>query len=254
VVGELGGADVLAARDRVHEVFGDGRVKPDALAGQEIGVGDLGQQCMPEAIGSVPFVDLEDLPGNGLARRLNQDVLFETRDRCEKAIVDARTGDRCDTEDALRHPAEGRDSGEEDVSERARDEFAAAAVGLVFGGEEFFREERVALGARVDPFDEAAGRFSAQDARELCPLFVEPKWLQFDPLDVRQAGELGQADEERMTALQVVAPVGAHEKDWVSTEVAGEEREQVTARGVAPVEILEDDHQRPVCAHARDEP
>ena len=62
--------------------------------------------------------------------------------------------------------------------------------------------------------------------------------------------ELSEPGEQRMAALQVVGAERRDDHDPALLEVPGEERQQVAARGIAPVEVLEDEDERPIAAQA----
>jgi hypothetical protein len=42
-----------------------------------------------------------------------------------------------------------------------------------------------------------------------------------------------------MPAVELVGPVGPHEKDSAVAEVADEEDEEIASRGIGPVQVLE---------------
>ena len=65
--------------------------------------------------------------------------------------------------------------------------------------------------------------------------------------------ELAKRREEWMTAMQLVGPERAHDQDALRIQRLGDEAEQVQARGVGPVEILDNNEQRPVLGDPRQE-
>ena len=93
VVGELRrGASTFSCAGSVTcgglgEPVGDGVVKPAPLAGQQVGVDDLAEQGVAEAIGAGRLVDLEDVAGDGLADRLDELAFGQVRDGGKEFLV-----------------------------------------------------------------------------------------------------------------------------------------------------------------------
>ena len=105
----------------------------------------------------------------------------------------------------------------------------------------------------VDPLGEIAGHATAEDPGELLALLLEAERRQLEALHVAVPAELGEADEERIATLQVVGPESPDEQDPSAPQVAHEEHEQVPRRRVAPMEVLEGDHERAFRAQPFDE-
>jgi hypothetical protein len=105
----------------------------------------------------------------------------------------------------------------------------------------------------VDPLGEIACHAPAEDPGQLLALVLEAEWRQLQALHVGVPADLGEADEQRITTLQVVRPEGPDQEDPPATEVPDEEHEQVPRRRVAPVEVLEGHDKRPIRAQAFDQ-
>ena len=73
---------------------------------------------------------------------------------------------------------------------------------------------------------------------------------ELDDLDALEALELGEQRSERMTAVELVGPIGRDDEDRLGPRVPDQEAEQVTRGGIGPVEILQDEHQRPLLGQA----
>ncbi|HEU4920649.1 MAG TPA: hypothetical protein VFT20_13000 [Candidatus Limnocylindrales bacterium] len=253
-MGEFGSGDGLAGPTRGGEILGHGFVEADTFAGQEVGVGHLRQQSVAEPEGARPIVGLQNPVGDGLSSCFDQDVVAESGHGREQSIVRPRTGHGCDTKDPLRLRSERRDTGNQDVPQGSRDEVRGRSLAHTgVASEQLFREEGIALGTRMDSLDEPAGRLPSEDSGQLTALLLEVKRAELDPPDIRQAGKFGEAEEQGMTPDEVVSPVRPNDEDAIHPEIPGEKREEVAGRRVAPMEILEPDHERPRGAEARDQ-
>ena len=75
---------------------------------------------------------------------------------------------------------------------------------------------------------------------------------QVDALDAPGAHELGQQRAQRVRAADVVDAIGPDDQDALALEVAHEEADQVARRGIGPVEVLQDQHDRGLLGDARE--
>ena len=105
----------------------------------------------------------------------------------------------------------------------------------------------------MDPLHDAARRPVAEDGRELFALLAEIERPEIQPLHRGIPGDLGQPDEERVAALDVLGAERRHDHDASLREVTGQEPQEVAGRGIAPVQILEHEDERSVAAQAIDQ-
>jgi len=63
---------------------------------------------------------------------------------------------------------------------------------------------------------------------------------------MRQPDELAQNRQERMTTMQLVGPERAEDQETLVPQLGCDEPQQVQARGIRPVEILDQDEQGPI--------
>ena len=244
----------------VDQPPGDGPMETLALAGQEFGKHDLREQSVAEPVRGGSLVDLEDAASDALAHSFLHVVCTAARDGDQQVVVGSRPGDGHDPEQPLRPVRQGGDPTGEDVAQgrwyrvtmsaSALDDHVGLCRSLDPGREDLLREERVALGAEVDPLGESAFGTMTEDARQLEALLLQVEWSQVDPLDVAVSAGLGQLHEERMTQLERLCPERPDHHDPPSTEVSDDEREQVPRRGIAPVEVFQDEDQGSVRTEA----
>jgi hypothetical protein len=65
----------------------------------------------------------------------------------------------------------------------------------------------------------------------------------------RVARQLGQQRAQRVTAVQLVGAVGAHDQHPLLAERAGEEAHEPAGGAVRPVQVLDDEQQRLLRGH-----
>ena len=230
-------------------------MKAPALDRQQVGVDDFAEQRMAEPVGAGRLVDLEDVAGDRLANRFDQLAVRQLGHRCEKPLVRSRAGDRNGPEHALGGARQPRHTADEDVAKRPRDR-TRPRVGLVRARparDDLLGEERIPFGTGMDSLDDAAFGSPAEDGRELLPLLGQVERPEVHAFHRREAGDLGQPGQERVAALQIVGAERRDDHDPTLLEVPGEEREQVAACGIAPVEILQHDDEGSVAAQAVDQ-
>ena len=170
----------------------------------------------------------------------------------EQLLVGTRAG-HCDSaENALGRIRQPRHAADEDVAERAR-HGSRIGVDIVVpepARDDLLGEEGIALRPGVDPLDDAARGPAAQDRRELLTLLGEIERPQVEALDQGIAGDLGQPHQQRMAALDVLGAERGHEHDAPLGEVPSQEAEEIAGRRIAPVQVLEHEHERSVAAQA----
>ena len=169
----------------------------------------------------------------------------------QERIVGQFAGDGRNPEHAPRLVRQAGEPSEEDVAERGR-QARRVAIGAA-GCDQLLGEEGVALGPGVDPPDDRLLRDAPEDGRQHLALLVHVERLELDPGHVRETGQLGEPDQERVAAREVVRTERADNDHATATERADEEHEQVAGGGVAPVKVLQDHDQRPLGGNAVDQ-
>ena len=164
-------------------------------------------------------------------------------------MAHARAGDRRDAHDPLRlgrhlaHPVLQR------VAQAAGQREAGGS-----GGQQLLGEERVATGAGQHRGDELRLGRLAPDARQLRRHIGLAERAELDDLDALQAQQLGEQRAERVTPMELIGPVGGQQQHRLATGVANEEPEEVACRRIGPMEVLQDEHQRPFLRQAMQDP
>ncbi len=117
-------------------------------------------------------------------------------------------------------------------------------VSLADAGHELDREQRIALGPVHDPVHERRVRIGPERIRYIAAQVVSGERSQLAALHVLEPAHLGRPRTERVAAVELVVRYMA---STGSARCAGSERrrEQVTARAVRPVEVL--DHGQQGC-------
>ena len=160
-------------------------------------------------------------------------------------------------EQVVGHPSAGRGRGLHDLAgggvetvepdqEQPGQVLGEDLVGTA-GADQLLDEERVALG----PVDDGRHLGLGQGAVGLehpheAAYVVARERLELEPLDVAQAGPLGDLAAQRVAAVQVVGAVGRHQLDLAREGAGEQEAEQVEGGPVGPVDVLDDEQQRPV--------
>ncbi len=132
------------------------------------------------------------------------------------------------------------------ASSRSRSVDGSSPVRSVAGrDQQLLGEEGVAARPGVDRFDEVGVEVAARDRPELLRRLAPVERDDLQALDAARAIELGEERQERVAPVELVGPVGQHERHADVAQVPDEEADQVACRPVGPVEVLDDeDHRR----------
>jgi hypothetical protein len=255
VVGELRGRVAAALR----QPLGDRGVEPAPLARQEVVVDELGEKRVPEPVRAGVAIDDQHLAIDGVAQSILELIGREAGDTGDDGVVGevARHGDHAHRGTRGR-PGHG-DPGEQDVAERPGNDGAHGrpAVLLPGGRQQLLGKEGVALGALVDLGRQPTRDGLPDDRPELGRLLGGGQRPEVDSLDARQPLQVGEVGEEGVAGLEVERPERADEHQPDPLHVADDEIEQVAGRRIAPVKVLEHQHQRPIrgkpLQHAQDQ-
>ena len=219
-------------------------VEPPLLPGEQLRGDDLGQERVAVAVRRAALVDGQDLAPDRLADCRLELLRRPARDIGKQVVVGEGARDRRDPHHPERIGREPGQAAQQDVPDRRRD-----AARLPLRGHrrcELLGEERIALGAGVDALQQRRLRRPAEDLGEHLALVGPAQRPELDPGDVRPAGELGEADEERVAVLEVVGPERADQQEAAAAHRPDDEDEEVARCRVAPVEVLEDQHERAI--------
>ena len=147
--------------------------------------------------------------------------------------------------------------GNAEILERqAVEPFAVAVEEAPFFGQmlvDLFDEEGVALGFRVDGSDEALGRLAPAERLDHFPDPIGREAREVDPLDEPLSHELSQRRGQGWRQIELEITVGADDDDGHAGHPGDQVAKKVQRRLVRPVEVLEDQQQRPFGAEALDE-
>ena len=221
------------------EGLGHRAVQSAALAGQQLLVGGLLEERVPERVDVAAAgigLDDEELARHGAAQAVEEVRLVQAGDRGQQSVLDPPPRHGRGADDGLGQVRRGRQARHEDPAQRRRQRPALAC--RVAGHHQLLDEERVAVRALVDPIREARRRFLAEDpAQQL----VRVRWvqaLQVETLDPPAALELGQPRHQRMAAMELVGAERQEQQDAVRAQVADDERDAVPRRRVGPMQVF----------------
>ena len=219
---------------------GIGQVVAAALARQQAVVDRLLQQGVTERVAVSRRDDqlrIERRP----ERRL--DVQLRRGDhRRDRGLVDADARDRHRLDDDPRVVWQRRDAGEEHLGDARAPRHPARRVER---RQQLLGDERVAAGALDELVHEGLLRRPAEDRLGLDGHLVAPEPAELQDLDRRHPRELGDPGQQRVAAMELVAPVREHDRAGPAA-APHEVPDEVERRGVRPVEVLEHDHERPI--------
>jgi hypothetical protein len=147
----------------------------------------------------------------------------------------------------------------DDLAHPDRDRREHAGVGVVEGdpgpyfGQEIahglHQKHRMTLGALVDRGDRGRRRRGPAGGGQKLFGLVAAQAGQAQALEMRVACEFRQGFGEGMLSRQLGFPIGAQHQQAMSPQFGGEKGQQAQRRGVGPVQIVEDQKQRPFFGH-----
>ncbi len=112
------------------------------------------------------------------------------------------------------------------------------------GGGQLLDEQGVAVGALDDARGQLGGRGGGQQRAEQLGDVAGAEALEGE-LQGAPPPELGGQSPQRVAGRHVVAAVGGHQQDGQRAGVGGEQRHEVERGPVGPVQVLDDEHERP---------
>ena len=205
-------------------------------------VGDrLALEGVPERVRVRRRILHQHVVDDRFAQRGDQRVRGQFEHAHEQPVTDARPGGRGHPQDGLRVRAQCLDAHHQRV---------AHVLGqMIAGRDQLLGVERVALGASEQIVDQPRLGPPAEDALELRPQLLAREARHRHAGHRGRALGLGQERAQRMAPVQLVGPVGGHERDPLAPRGADQEGEEVACRAVGPVQVL--DHQQQRLAVAR---
>jgi hypothetical protein len=171
---------------------------------------------------------------NGVAQRRAHLALGEGGHRAQQRIGDVAPGGRGHTQQALRAPVEPADARRQRLAQAARE----GAVSVSRGGEQFLGEERVALGASDDRVRHRR-RERVGPRRQQRPQLVAGKRTELEQARRARAPDTVREPAHPLRRCRLVRPLGRHQHDAAIREVVREVDDEIEARCIGPVEILE---------------
>ena len=176
---------------------------------------------------------------DGVADRAVEVGGGQVEDRAERGVRDAAAGHGGRAYDGDGRVVELLEADQQHVGEVLGDAAAAGPRGT----DELLDEERVALGAADDVADPLLRQRVGVEALDQEADVVGVEGLELDPLDAGHPGPHGDLPAERVTAVEVVGPVGADQGHGRLEAAPEQEADQVARRLVGPVEVLHDQEQ-----------
>ena len=160
-------------------------------------------------------------------------------------MVDPPSGHGGDAQKLMGVLADAGESGPKHLRERHRKTSALAAR-----REEFLGEERIALGAFPDGRRDTRLDVGAKDRGKLAHDLVPIESCELDAVDPRDPFDLCQPAQQWMTTVELVAPEGRDEQQPLVADVSNEEGQELARRVVGPVQVLDYEHDRPLCSES----
>ncbi len=186
------------------------------------------------------LVDQQQVVLPGGAQAGVEDVGGDLDGGGQETVADPAAADGGGTDDLLGALVEAIEAGEQQLVENRRHVPVAGHGGQLLG------EERIAVG----PFEHGAHqpirRLRAEDAAQLLGDVAGTERRQAQVVDTVGPLELGEQPTHRIATLEIVGAVRRHQQHAWKLRAAGEDREQVAGRSVGPVDVLDDEHHRPL--------
>ena len=225
---------------------GDAAVQPRSLRREQVGVDDLAEQRVAEAVGLV-VDDQQPRVDHGPHRRF-QVGLWQVDDRSEQLVARVATDRRDRPQHTSGAVVEIGDLGGDQIGEHDRDGVAGQVR-----SNELAREERVAATTRDHLIDERARCRPTEQHVDSFGDLVAIQPFQIESMRRRQTAQLGQSTTLARVDRDLVGPVGADQHHLLVDQVAGEVLEQIPRHRVGPVEVLEPDDHSGVGGQLRDQ-
>ncbi len=158
----------------------------------------------------------------------------------EQTMADPAPADGGCPDDLLGALVEAIEAGEQQLVEDRRHVAVAGHGGQLLG------EERIAVGAFQHGAHQPVRWLCPEDAAQLLGDVAGTERCQAQVFDALGTLELGEQPAHRIAALEIVGAVRRHQQHAGKLRAAGENGEQIAGRSVGPVDVLDDEHHRPL--------
>ena len=224
--------------DLVGEQFGQPRVQPGPFARQQVGVGGLAQQCVPEGV-ALLAVGHQQLVRDGFPDRLLVLRLLQAAGLPDQVVLDPPARHGRGLHHLLARRGEPLQPGEQQFGQPGREIGAARR-----GGKQLLGVVGVAFRPADDDLE---GRRFQRVLRQRRQMLRHRLVAQRPHLDRGHAGQpeqLGRHGAQRVAAVQVVGPVGGDHRHPFPVQHPAQERQQVPGGPVGPVHVLKHEQHR----------
>jgi hypothetical protein len=211
-------------------------VQGGAFAREEVAVDGLAAEGVAER---VQLTDPDhQLPTDRVAQGGVESDRVEIGDISEEWVADSAADHGGGLEEPLGRRVDPGDTLEDEVADRGRE------VGPTSGGDEFFDEERIAVGSIGDGIQEARRwRRPGELADQLADL-ARPQRAEDHLPRTPGPNELTEGDGQAGGTVALRWPARPNDHHTRRPNRVGDEQQQVAGGLVCPVEVLDDDHER----------
>ena len=153
-------------------------------------------------------------------------------------------------------PQQRRDADRREIAQRPTRVVAAQRAFFFERAQQFARVEGVPFGAAGEVGDQpgrGGGRQGVAAARQPGEV-AAAQGPQFEPRRLALARQQRQQRVERVTARHLVGAVGRDQQERRGGETAGGDAQEVERGVVGPVQVVEEEHERPACGDGGEEP
>ena len=240
MVGELGGTGRVDRWRHPSEPVGDGPVEAATVGRRRVADDHLADQGVAQAVGLGSRIHGDQTSLGEQSQERGNVLWVQPRQLGDRGVAGWPVGHGEREGDGLGIGRQGGEAALHDVADRGRQRLVPAPGGKLL------EEVRIAIGTVGETLD-LAGRLTGpeQAAEQLegrRP--VDPAKLQpFDPVVPRQFGE---ERRDRVPAAEVVGSDGRDHQQPGAGQATDDEVEEVAGRSIAPLEVLDDDHDRPL--------
>ncbi len=156
----------------------------------------------------------------------------------QERLAHLASRDRRDAHEVLDGRVEPLQAGAQHVRERPRQLVAQARLDELLG------EVGVPLGARAHGLERRGRQRAAGERRRELPQLALGEGRELHVLDARVAQQLREHRAQGVAAVQVVRAVARDDEDVLRAQTGDDEAQDVAARRVRPVQVLDDEHER----------
>ena len=219
---------------------------------QHVLVDRVAGERVPEGVAPAGVVDHEQVALDGLAQPSVEVRVADARHLGEQLVGHAPAGHRRGPQQPLRAGAQRVGPAQQHVGQ-GRGEVGRVTAAAHHPGE-LLHQVGVAAGPVEDQVDEAGGGFGAEDRAELGGDLAGLEPAQLHVLHRAEPLPAGDQRPQRMAPVQLVGAVGGQQHDPDPAQRPDQEGDQLPGGLVGPVQVLEDQQQRPPGAEPAEQP